>query len=229
MNMKRFLIGAILVSWAIAFPLPTLTAGVDVRIGISLPPPIVFGAPPAVIVLPETDDVYVVPEVEEEIFFWNGWWWRPWEGGWYRSHYYDRGWVYFNHVPRFYFDVDPGWRVFYRDRVWYGHPWGYQPIPHGDLQRNWRSWHTNRYWERHGAWGVEHYQPRSVRQRQDLRHQRQEQYRSRPEVQRHQEQMRLHGRQPRGRGTQKGPKHPGTSSPQEPRRGHEGGGRGRGM
>ena len=37
-------------------------AGVNIGIGISLPPPIVFEAPPDVIVLPDTNDAYVVPD-----------------------------------------------------------------------------------------------------------------------------------------------------------------------
>ena len=44
-------------------------ARVDVSIGIdSLPPPIVFQAPPDVIVMPDTDFVYVVPDIEVTCF-----------------------------------------------------------------------------------------------------------------------------------------------------------------
>ncbi len=103
----------LLLALVIAAPAPAL-AGVDVNVHIALPPPIVFVAPPELIVIPDTY-VYVAPEVDEDIFFWNGWWWRLWEGRWYRSNYYNRGWVYYNNVPRFYFDVDPGWRGYYRD------------------------------------------------------------------------------------------------------------------
>ena len=184
--MKKLLLGTILLALAIVVPIPTM-AGVDISIGISLPPPIVFEAPPDVIVMPDTDDVYVVPDIDVDMFFWNGWWWRPWEGRWYRSHYYDRGWAYYNNVPSFYFDVDPGWRGYYRDHNWYGHRWNYERIPHQRLQQNWKSWHNNRYWERQRTWGVQSYQPRPQQQRQELRHQRQEQYQQRPEVQRHQQ------------------------------------------
>ena len=135
------------------------------------------------IVIPDTNDVYVVPDIDVDLFFWNGWWWRLWEGRWYRSHYYDRGWDYYNNVPSFYFDVDPGWRGYYRDRNWYGHRWNYERIPHQRLHQNWKSWHNNRYWERQRTWGVENYQPRPQKQRQELRQQRQQQYQQRPEVQ----------------------------------------------
>jgi hypothetical protein len=185
--MKKLVFGAIFFLIVSFFPVLTMAA-VDISIGISLPPLIVFHAPPNVIVLPDTDDVYVVPEIDIDIFFWNGWWWRPWEGRWYRSHYYDRGWVYYNAVPSFYFDVDPGWRRYYINRNWYGHPWKYERIPNQRLQKNWKTWNDNRHWEREKTWGIRNYQPRTQQQRYDLRYQRQKQYQQRPEVQRPQQQ-----------------------------------------
>ncbi len=183
---------------SIAVPLPTM-AGVYVSVGVSLPPPIVFEEPPEVIVLPDTNDVYVVPTIETDMFFWNGWWWRPWEGGWYRARFYNRGWIYFNRVPRFYYDVDPGWRGYYRDHDWRGHPWNYERIHDRDLRRNWRTWHNNGYWERQKAWGVRDYHPQTIHQRQELRYQRQREYQRRPDVQRHQQQMRQQKRHPQGK------------------------------
>lgn len=192
--MRKLLLGTILFALSVV-PVPAM-AGVNISIGISLPPAIVFEAPPDVIVIPDTNDVYVVPDVDVDIFFWNGWWWRPWGGRWYRSHYYDRGWAYYDRVPSFYFDVDPGWRRYYRDHDWHGHRWNYERIPDRDLQRNWKSWHADRRWERRGTWGVQSYQPRPEQQRQELRHQRQEQYQQRPDVQRHQQLRQEQQRQP---------------------------------
>ncbi len=192
--MKKLLLGTILLALSIVVPIPTM-AGVDISIGISLPPPIVFEAPPDVIVMPDTNGVYVVPAIDVDLFFWNGWWWRPWQGRWYRSHYYNRGWAYYNNVPSFYFDVDPGWRGYYRDHNWYGHRWNYERIPHRRLQQNWKSWNNNRHWERQETWGVQSYQPRPKQQIRELRHQRQEQYQERPEVQRHQQQIQERQRQ----------------------------------
>ena len=154
----------------------------DNSVEANLPPPIPFAAPPEVVVIPETN-VYVVPDIDVDLFFWDGWWWRPWEGRWYRSHYYNRGWGYYNNVPSFYFDVDPGWRGYYRDRNWYGHRWNYERIPNQRLQQNWKSWQNDRHWERQGTWGVQNYQPRPQQQRQELRQQRQQQYQHRPDVQ----------------------------------------------
>lgn len=194
--MKKLLLGAIF--WASAVVLPVLpAAGVNIGIGISLPPPIAFQAPPDVVVLPDTNDVYAVPDIDADMFFWNGWWWRLWEGRWYRSHYYDRGWAFYNRVPSFYHDVDPGWRGYYRDHNWRGHRWNYQRIPDRQLQQNWKGWHNERHWEKHGTWGVQGYQARPQQQRQGLGHQRQEQSKQRPGVQMHQPKRPEQQRQPR--------------------------------
>ena len=153
-----------------------------------LPPPIASQAPPDMIAMPDASDVYAAPDVDADLFFWDGWWWRLWDGRWYRSSHYDRGWGYYNTVPSFYFDVDPGWRGYYRNHNWGGHRWDYERIPHQQLQQNWKGWHNDRHWERQGTWGVQSYQPRSPQQMQVLRQQRQQQYQQRPEVQQHQQQ-----------------------------------------
>jgi len=185
--MKKLLFGTMLLALVIAVPIPTM-AGVDIHIGIPLPPPIIFPAPPEVIVMPDTDDVYVAPDIDVDLFFWNGWWWRLWEGRWYRSHYHDRGWGYYDNVPSFYFDVDPGWRGFYRDHNWHGHRWDYERIPDRRLHQNWKSWRSNRHWQRQRTWGVHDYRVRPPQQqRQELRHRRQQEYQQRPEVQKHQQ------------------------------------------
>jgi len=153
--MKKLLLGAILLTLVSVSPV-TAMAEVNVGIGISLPP-IVIGGPPEVVVLPDTNGVYVVPYVEVDLFFWNGWWWRPYGGGWYRSRYYDRGWGYYSRVPSFYYDVDPHWRGYYSNRHWSGRPWNYRPIPHSQLQSNWRGWQNDRYWEKQRKWDVQGY------------------------------------------------------------------------
>jgi hypothetical protein len=193
--MKKVLFATMLLALVIVVPLPVM-AQVGISVNIGLPPPIAFAEPPAVIVIPDAPDVYVVPGIDVDLFFWNGWWWRPWQGGWYRSRYYNRGWGYYGYVPSFYYDVDPGWRGYYRDRNWYGHPWHYERIDHQRLHRNWQTWHNNRHWERQQTWGVQNYQPRPQQQRQELRQQRQQQYQQRPEVQQHQQERRQQQRQP---------------------------------
>jgi len=186
-KMKKLLWGTILLALGIVVPIPTM-AQIDIHINIPLPPPIVFAAPPGVIVLPDTDDVYVDPDLDVDLYFWNGWWWRPWQGRWYRSHYYDRGWGYYDNIPGFYFDVDPGWRGYYRNRDWHGHRWNYERIPERRLRQNWGTWHNDRHWERRGTWGVQNYRPRPQREREEFRQQREREYHQRPEVQRYERQ-----------------------------------------
>ncbi len=194
--MKNMLSAVILSTAAVVVPISS-TSAVDVSIGVSLPPPMVFSAPPEVIVLPDTNDVYVAPDLDIDLFFWNGWWWRAWNGHWYRSHDYDRGWAYYEGVPRFYYDVEPGWRVCYGDHNWFGHRWYYERISHRRLQQNWRSWHSDRHWDRQRTWGVQDYRPRSPLQRQELRYERREHHEQRPEFQQPQH-LRSEGR-PGGR------------------------------
>ena len=145
---------------------------------------------PDVIPLPETDNVYVVPDLDIDVFFWNGWWWRPWQGGWYRSRYYSSGWGHYGAIPTFYYDVDPGWRGYYRDRNWYGNPWHYERIDYRHLHLNWKQWHDDQHWERQRMWGVQGYQPRPQQQRQELRQQREREYYQRSDVQQYQQQLR---------------------------------------
>ena len=192
--MKKLLFGTMLLALVMVVPITTMAA-VDISIGISLPPLIVFAAPPELIVIPDTY-VYVAPDIDVDIFFWNGWWWRLWDGRWYRSHYYDRGWGYYDRVPIFYFDIDPGWRGYYRNHNWQGHRWNYERIPYQRLHQNWRSWHNDRRWERRGTWGVSNYQPPPQRQRQELRQQRQQQYQQRPEIRQRQQEVQQRQRQP---------------------------------
>jgi len=156
--MKKLLYGTILLALFMTVPM-TVMAQVSVRVNIPLPPPIIFPAPPQVVVIPETY-VYAVPDVQEEIYFYGGWWWRPWNGRWYRSRYHDRGWVHNRLAPPFYRTVPPGWRNDYRDHRWRGHSWNHERIPHHQLRPNWERWQNNRHWERNKSWNVQGLPPR---------------------------------------------------------------------
>lgn len=155
--MKKVFWGTALLAWFLAFPIPTMAA-VDIHVGIPLPPRIVFSAPPAVVVLPETN-VYAVPDSDVDIFFSGGWWWRQWEGRWYRSRSYDSDWGYYRSVPSFYRGIPRGWRDDYREGRWKGRQWDRQGIPHEQVQRNWRNWEKNRHWEKQNSWGVQGLRP----------------------------------------------------------------------
>jgi len=177
--MDKMLFGKLLVSLLFLLPAPAVAA-VNVDVNISLPPPIVFAAPPALVVLPETY-VYFIPDAEVEIFFYNGWWWRPWEGQWYRSRHYDSGWRHYRSAPSFYGRIPSGWRDDYRDHRWRGHQWDYQRIPHHQVQQNWNNWEKNKHWEKQNTWGVRGLKPQTQAQ-QPSRAVQQKAQKTKPEV-----------------------------------------------
>jgi len=120
-------------------------AGVNVNIGVNLPA-YRFAAPPEVVVIPGTY-VYMVPGIDVDVLFFQGYWWRPYEGHWYRSRDYKGSWRYVE--PR---RIPHGLRALpqdYRHRL---SP-GYERIPHRDVQRNWKKWEREKYWDRRGEQG----------------------------------------------------------------------------
>lgn len=127
-------------------------AGVGVSVNIGLPP-LVFSAPPAVIVIPGTY-VYSVPDIEVGLFFYQGFWYRPHEGRWYRASSYNGPWAYveISRVPRVVVDLPPrSWRV----------PPGYHRIPHAEMRGNWSRWEHERHWDQDRDWhaGQQHGRP----------------------------------------------------------------------
>jgi len=138
--MKKLYLLTILLASVFITPVPAM-AGTRVGVNIVLPP-IVIGGPIDLVEIPDTDEVYVAPDVNVELFFWGGWWWRPYEGRWYRSHYYDRGWTHYNSVPRFSHHVDPGWRGNYRAHTWHGHQWNYHRVPSRSFQGHGQQEHN---------------------------------------------------------------------------------------
>jgi len=63
--MKRVLLVLIFFTFTIIVLMPTMAAAA-INAGISLPPPIVFEAPPEAIVMPETSGVCVVADVDTD-------------------------------------------------------------------------------------------------------------------------------------------------------------------
>jgi hypothetical protein len=120
--------------------------GIHVDIGIPLPS-ISFSVAPQLVALPGTY-AYVVPEYDAELFFYDGFWWRPYQGRWYRSSYYDRGWEVYGSVPVFYSNVPRDWRTRYRNRSWDGRRWDYERVSYDNVKRNWSSWKRDRHWDR---------------------------------------------------------------------------------
>ena len=113
----------------------------QVNINVPPPPPVIIPAPPPMFVIPGTY-VYFAPEVEADIFFYHGYWYRPYQGHWYRSGNYNGRWAYIapKRVPTVLLNLPPDFR-----RV----PPGHQRITHEQLQKNWRTWEKEKYWERH--------------------------------------------------------------------------------
>ena len=77
--MKRLLFGTMLMGLVTIVSVPTM-AEVAINVNIPLPPPIVFNAPPDVVVLPDTPDVYACPGISVDLFFYDGWWICQWGG-----------------------------------------------------------------------------------------------------------------------------------------------------
>ena len=120
-------------------------AEVNVNIGVNLPP-YSFAAPPEVVVIPGTY-VYMVPGIDVDVLFYQGYWWRPYQGHWYRSRDYRGGWRYMepNRIPG-------GLRSLpqdYRHRL----SQAYERVPHKDVQRNWKKWEKEKYWDKRGQQG----------------------------------------------------------------------------
>ncbi len=118
-------------------------AGVNVGIGINIPA-YTFAAPPQVVVIPGTY-VYFAPEANVDILFYQGFWYRPYEGRWFRARGYNGPWAYIpaERVPHTLVELPPDYHRAYRD-----HP----RIGYRDLNRNWRGWERNKYWERDEQW-----------------------------------------------------------------------------
>ena len=116
--------------------------GPGIAISVPLPPPIVFSAPPELVVVPGTN-VYVAPDIEGDVLFHQGLWWRLYDGHWYRSRSYGGPWRYIvrERVPPVIFGFSPGFRHAYR---------GSHRLHHGEVERNWRGWEQGRHGERHG-------------------------------------------------------------------------------
>lgn len=121
-------------------------AQIQVGVSIALPPPIVFVAPPQVVVLPGSN-TYFAAGIAQDVYFQGGFWWRPWEGRWYRSSYYDRGWSYYDRTPAFYGSVPGDWRDRYSRHQWEGQQWDYDSRSHQEVEKNWSDWQSSNYWE----------------------------------------------------------------------------------
>jgi hypothetical protein len=138
-------------------------AGVHVNIGINLPA-FVFPEPPSVVVIPGTY-VYFAPEADVDVFFYHGYWYRPHERRWFRARSYNGPWGFVSPqaVPPPVMHLPPDYR--HARRV-------YDPVPYGQLRKNWRTWEREKHWGRHDAphYGRRSYEESRARDRHDRRH-----------------------------------------------------------
>jgi len=132
-------LAAVLLSVAL-FSTPAI-AGAEVHVTIAPPPPFALHAPPPLMLIPGTY-VYFAPDIDGDIIYFQGYWYRPYRSGWYRSNSYNGRWVLVpkGRVPRAVISLPPDWR-----RI---SP-GQQRIPYGQVQRNWHQWERDRHWDRH--------------------------------------------------------------------------------
>jgi hypothetical protein len=128
----------------------TISCAPHARVGVYAdvpgPPAFAFETEPYLVPLPGTY-AYGVPDYDVDLYYADGYYWRPWQGRWYRSTYYDRGWVSYSGIPFFYSSVPRGWRDDYRSSRWRGRSWEYARVPRHEVERNWSSWKRERRWD----------------------------------------------------------------------------------
>lgn len=114
--------------------------GEKVSIEVNLPA-IRFAAPPDMVVIPGTY-VYMVPDINVDVLFYQDYWWRPHEGRWYKSRDYNGSWHYIETQS-----IPGGLRALPQD---YRHSLSpkYERMPYGDVQKNWKKWEQEKYWDR---------------------------------------------------------------------------------
>jgi hypothetical protein len=135
---------------AAALAATTISCAPHARVGVYAdvpgPPALAFEADPYFVPLPGTY-AYAVPNYDVDLYYSDGYYWRPWQGRWYRSSYYDRGWISYSGVPRFYTSIPRDWRNDYYAHRWRGRSWDYARVPRHEVERNWSSWKRERRWD----------------------------------------------------------------------------------
>jgi hypothetical protein len=127
----------------------TISCSPHARVGVYAdvpgPPALAFESEPYLVPLPGTY-AYGLPDYDVDLYYADGYYWRPWQGRWYRSSYYDRGWVSYSGVPFFYSSLPRNWRDDYRSNRWRGRSWDYARVPRHEVERNWSTWKRERRW-----------------------------------------------------------------------------------
>ena len=119
-----------------------VSVGININLG---PPPIVVSAPPAVVMIPQTQ-VYFVPDPHIDVFFYGGYWWSPRGEQWYRAKAYNGPWgvIEQRKVPRAVIYVPQDYRGRYERE---------QHVPYGQWKKEHSSWDrqnrkSHKQWEK---------------------------------------------------------------------------------
>jgi hypothetical protein len=135
---------SLMVSLFFVFGMLLVNAGADVNVNIGISaPPLVFAAPPDVVVVPSGPSyVYMVPDTPG-VYFYDGFWYRFYGDRWFRATIYSGPWTYIGAslVPVVVVDIPP-------DYVRYLPP-GYHRIHYRHLSNHWREWRRDRHWNRY--------------------------------------------------------------------------------
>ena len=139
----RCLLAGAAIAAATGFSVP---ARAEVNVNINLgPPPIVVSAPPAVVMIPQSQ-VYFVPDPQIDVFFYGGYWWSPRGNQWYRARQYNGPWgaIEQRRVPRAVIYVPGDYRGRYeRERH----------VPYGQWKKEHAQWDrenkkSHKQWEK---------------------------------------------------------------------------------
>ena len=136
--MKKFLLKSILLLSAVL----ALSSGTYDMVIADEPAVITLSVEPELIVIPGTD-TYYMDGYRSDVFFCDGFWYRPWHGGWYRSDSYSGRWVTVRAemVPHDVYAPPHNWRqsIVSAPRMRYG-----------EVRDNWQGWKSNNYWKSNG-------------------------------------------------------------------------------
>ena len=129
--MTRHIGYVLLLATSLAMPLAA-EAQVSVNVNVG-PPPVIFPAPPRVVLVPQTP-VYYAPDTSYNVFFYQGRYWSFHEGAWFLANSHGGPWAFVPvaqvpppvlAVPVRYYRVPPGHAKHHGDG--YGHGKGCPP------------------------------------------------------------------------------------------------------
>ena len=113
MRMRKLVV----LGFLMAAPLTATPAAAQVSVNVNIgPPPIIFAAPPRVLIVPQTP-VYYVPDTTYNVFFFQDRYWSFHEGHWFLANSHRGPWISINigqvpqpvrGVPVKYYKVPPG-------------------------------------------------------------------------------------------------------------------------